>query len=91
MRKILVALSLLAASPAFALDIVDVERSNLLLQLIRDNGCSMTEELAETLLPENGFTKKEVGAILRAWETADWIAEMSDRGITLREESCTAG
>ncbi len=91
MRKILVALSLLAASPAFALDIVDVERSNLLLQLIRDNGCSMTEELAETLLPENGFTKKEVGAILRAWETADWIAGMSDRGITLREESCTAG
>ncbi|KPD13728.1 hypothetical protein [Phaeobacter sp. 11ANDIMAR09] len=91
MLKILVALSLLAASPAFALDIVDVERSNLLLQLIRDNGCSMTEELAETLLPENGFTKKEVGAILRAWETADWIAEMSDRGITLREKSCTAG
>ena len=62
------------------------ERSDLLLQLIRDNGCKMTTAEADDMLPKHDLTKSETRDIIRSWgeqgmvEMKGMVIQLSDKG-----------
>jgi hypothetical protein len=90
MRKFCFALSLVLATPVFAQE-VDPARSDLLMQLIRDNGCQMTDVEAGEILPEHGFDKSETRDIIRLWRKEGKLEMAGALALILSEEACTAG
>ncbi len=86
MRPAFFALAIALPFGAFAADNRD-ERSDLLLQLIRDNGCKMTTAEADEMLPKHDFTKSETRDIIRAWGEQDMV-EMKGMVIQLSDKGC---
>lgn len=91
MRKFLFSLPLLLCAPVFAGEEIDGDRSDLLLKLIRDNGCKMTNAEAGEILPGHGFTKDETRDIVRSWEDAGWLDAKGSLGLALTEAACADG
>jgi len=88
MRLFSLALCLLFSSSALA---QTQEKSDLLLKLIRDNGCQMTNAEAGGVLPQQGFTKSETRDIVRVWEEKGMLDLKGFAGIKLSEDACSGG
>ncbi|EBA15519.1 CTP synthetase [Roseobacter sp. SK209-2-6] len=86
MRLFSLALCLLFSSSALA---QTQEKSDLLLKLIRENGCQMTNAEAGGILPQNGFTKSETRDIIRAWEEKGMLDIRGFAGIKLTTATCS--
>lgn len=85
MRLIPALALVLAASPALA---VDDERTNLLLKLIRDNGCQMSESDAADILPKHNFTRDESRQLAQALVAAGMADIGGEAGIKLTDKGC---
>lgn len=83
--KFLPFLGVLAAGPTVAAGTATPE---LLLQLIRENGCQMTFVEADQILPENGFEQAQVRDIVREWEGKGMLDARGFAGIALSEKGC---
>ena len=90
MRKICFALFLVLTTPALAEE-VDPARSDLLMQLIRDNGCKMTDVEADVILPKHGFDRRETRDIIRAWRKEGKLDMGGPLGLILSDDACENG
>jgi hypothetical protein len=87
--KAVLALSALLLSPSGAFAETEAELRERFIAAVRDNGCRMTEDEADAILPGLGFEKDAVAAIIPDLE-ADGVIELDDDkfNLTLRAEGC---
>lgn len=52
---------------------VEMDRVDLFLQLVRENGCAMDNAAAGRILPANGFTRAEVAEIDQLLIERGWV------------------
>lgn len=90
MLRFLVALPLAFATPALAAE-VDPARAELLMQLIRENGCQMTDREAGEILPEHGFEMDETRDIVRHWRKEGKLEMAGALALILSQEACQNG
>lgn len=87
-RSILLSLALLGMALPHTAKAENSERSDLLLMLIRENGCQMSNAEAQEILPEHAFTQDETRDIIRIWEE-NGLVEAKGLSITLSQKGCT--
>ncbi|WP_204113968.1 hypothetical protein [Shimia biformata] len=80
-----IATTLSLTVPAWA---TDGDRADVLLQLIRDNGCQMTSAEADQMLPEHGFDMSQTRDIVRGWAKDGMVDMNGFAGIKLSEKGC---
>ncbi len=59
-----------------------------LLEIIRANGCQITQEEADRLLPPHGFTKDQTRKIGRKWKKKGMLSTKVWGALALKEEAC---
>ena len=83
--KFLPFLCFLTTTPAFATEKATPE---LLLKLIRENGCQMTLAEADKILPKHGFTQAQTREIVGVWDEKGMLASRGFAGIALNDKGC---
>ncbi|KPA22228.1 hypothetical protein shim_16750 [Shimia sp. SK013] len=64
------------------------ERADLLMKLIRANGCQMTSVEADEILPQRGSPMDETRIVFLSW-IPDGLVEMHEfEGIKLSDKGC---
>ena len=71
-----------------AANAVENSRVELLLQLVRENGCQMTDATAGQVLPANGFTREEVSEIEKILDARGLIDKTKMGIFALTSEGC---
>lgn len=86
MKKILITLACFSASTVSA---ETNEREELFLKLVVENGCTMTEDQADEILPKHDFTTNEVRPMVEALiESGRALLDEDEKHLKLLIEDC---